>query len=85
MILISYGDDTRKSLADDAYVSALRWLTVGQLKLSICSYNTDPVDGAEIRQIEFQVEFDDTLKPSDLIRRSNARSHHVLPFPSELN
>ena len=70
MILISYGDDTRKSLADDAYVSALRWLTVGQLKLSICSYNTDPVDGS-IRQIEFQVEFitpqnfrfDPALKP----------------------
>jgi hypothetical protein len=56
--------------AGDAYVSALKKLTVGQLKLTLRSYDADPVNGS-IRRMEFQAEFttprnfrfDPALKP----------------------
>jgi hypothetical protein len=42
--------------ADDEYVSALKALAVGQLTLTVRTYDADPVNNS-IRQIKFQAEF----------------------------
>ncbi len=56
--------------AADEYIGALKALVVGQLKLTVRTYDADPVNGS-IRRIEFQAEFttpgtfefDPALKP----------------------
>src|SRR5437899_1185748 len=42
--------------ADDEYLSALKALAVGQLTLTVRTYDADPANGS-IRQIKFQAEF----------------------------
>ena len=42
--------------AGDQYISALKTLAVGQLKITVPAYDADPVNGS-IRRINFQAEF----------------------------
>jgi hypothetical protein len=60
--------------AGDEYLSALKTLTVGQLKVTVLAYDADPVNGS-IRRINFQAEFttptnfelDQALKPKPAV------------------